>query len=79
MTWDKGAVCEYDKSLVEEFKLDSAGAILLSIKDSGVGMSVENLEQLFQEGMLVCVFRMIVRYLCTICSLYIIYLYRCSI
>lgn len=48
--WLQGEEVRYDAKMARKFRLESRGAISLSIKDSGVGMSPDNLSQLFQEG-----------------------------
>lgn len=52
VTWDKNDECGYDTSLAKKFGVVSTGAVSISIKDSGVGLSADNLQRLFQEGML---------------------------
>lgn len=50
VTWVKDSCMHYHEKYADTNNLQLDGSLLISVKDSGVGMSVENLKELFQEG-----------------------------
>ena len=51
--WVKDKQMKYLESFAKSHDLKYCGSMVLSVQDSGVGMSEENLKELFQEGELV--------------------------
>lgn len=50
MTWVKDRKMRYNEEYATSHGLMYHGSMLVTVKDSGVGMSEENLKELFQEG-----------------------------